>query len=131
MKSKHRDDLINRGPLGKSHPPEYLVPPRIQSAVSNKYTQCEGTHVVTISSPSERDIDFGEFLLDDIVRHREVTPVKLLLTVNEASLVLSISRSKFYGLLNSGHLPSVHIGRSRRIRMRDLEEFVTGGGREY
>jgi excisionase family DNA binding protein len=70
-------------------------------------------------------------VLEDIERHREVTPTKLLLTVNEASLVLSISRSKFYGLLNSGHLPSVHIGRSRRIRIKDLEEFVTGGGYEY
>jgi excisionase family DNA binding protein len=35
--------------------------------------------------------------------------MKLLLTITEASQVLAISRSKFYGLLNSGHLPSVHM----------------------
>lgn len=86
---------------------------------------------MTISSSSELGIDFGEFVLDDIACRLEVTPAKLLLTVNEASQVLSISRSKFYDLLNSGHLPSVHIGRSRRVRMRDLEEFVTGAGYEY
>ena len=57
--------------------------------------------------------------------------MKLLLTITEASQVLAISRSKFYGLLNSGHLPSVHIGRSRRIRMTDLEEFVKVGGHAY
>lgn len=57
--------------------------------------------------------------------------MKLLLTITEASQVLAISRSKFYGLLNSGHLPSVHIGRSRRIRMTDLEEFVMCGGQKY
>jgi excisionase family DNA binding protein len=57
--------------------------------------------------------------------------MKLLLTITEASQVLAISRSKFYDLLNSGHLPSVHIGRSRRIRLTDLEEFVMCGGQEY
>lgn len=58
-------------------------------------------------------------------------PVKLLLTISETSQVLAISRSKLYELLSSGHLPSVHIGRSRRIRLRDIEEFVNDGGREY
>jgi excisionase family DNA binding protein len=57
--------------------------------------------------------------------------MKLLLTIKEASQVLAISRSKLYDLLNSGHLPSVHIGRSRRVRMTDLEDFVKGGGHEY
>ena len=57
--------------------------------------------------------------------------VKLLLTITEACQVLAISRSKLYGLLNSGHLPSVHIGRSRRIRITDLEEFVKVGGHAY
>jgi excisionase family DNA binding protein len=58
-------------------------------------------------------------------------PMKLLLTISEATHVLAISRSKLYGLLNSGHLPSVHIGRSRRIRMTDLEDFVKVGGHVY
>ena len=57
--------------------------------------------------------------------------MKLLLTVKEASEVLAISRSKLYGLLNSGYLPSVHIGRSRRLRVTDLEKFVMDGGQEY
>jgi excisionase family DNA binding protein len=62
---------------------------------------------------------------------QEFRPTKLLLTVTEASQVLAISRSKLYELLNSGHLPSVHIGRSRRIRMKDVEDFVNDGGHEY
>jgi excisionase family DNA binding protein len=70
-------------------------------------------------------------VLDDIACRREVTPAKLLLTVAEASQVLAISRSKLYELLNSGHLSSVHIGRSRRIRMTDVEDFVNDGGHEY
>lgn len=62
---------------------------------------------------------------------QEFSPTKLLLTMTEASEVLAISRSKLYDLLNSGHLPSMHIGRSRRIRMKDIEEFVNDGGYEY
>jgi excisionase family DNA binding protein len=63
--------------------------------------------------------------------NQELRPTKLLLTVTEASQVLAISRSKLYELLNSGHLPSVHIGRSRRIRMKDVEDFVNDGDHEY
>jgi len=62
---------------------------------------------------------------------QKCTPTKLLLTVTEASQMLAISRSKMYELLNTGHLPSVHIGRSRRIRMKDVEEFVDNSGDEY
>ena len=83
------------------------------------------------SSPAGPNIDFREFLLDDIARHRDVALTKLLLTITEASQVLAMSRSKFYDLLNSGHLPSVHVGRSRRIRMTDLEEFVKVGGHAF
>ncbi len=83
------------------------------------------------SSPSGPNIEFRDFVLDDIARHRSVAPTKLLLTIAEACQVLAISRSKFYGLLNSGHLPSVHIGRSRRIRITDLEEFVKVGGNAF
>jgi excisionase family DNA binding protein len=62
---------------------------------------------------------------------QEFRPTKLLLTVTEASQVLAISRSKLYELLNSGHLPSVHIGRSRRIRMKDVQDFVDSSGHEF
>jgi excisionase family DNA binding protein len=83
------------------------------------------------SSPSEPNNEFRDFVLDDIAHHRKLAPTKLLLTITEACQVLAISRSKLYGLLNAGHLPSVHIGRSRRIRMTDLEEFVNVGGHDY
>ena len=73
---------------------------------------------------------------NEVVEHetrsdRRLGPMKLLLTITEASQVLAISRSKPYELLNSGNLPSVYIGRSRRIRMNDIEEFVNDGGHEY
>jgi excisionase family DNA binding protein len=47
-----------------------------------------------------------------------------LLTVVEAARELGISRSKVYELLADGELPSVRIGRTRRIAVTALEEFV-------
>lgn len=49
---------------------------------------------------------------------------KLLCTVVDASAALSLSRSKVYELINAGVLPTVHVGRSVRFRVTDLETFV-------
>ena len=68
---------------------------------------------------------------DDLIRQREVPIQKLLLTVPEAGRALAISRSKMYDLLNSGELASVHIGRSRRVRLSDVQNFVDKGGVRY
>lgn len=75
---------------------------------------------------------WGESFIKDDVAIQQGLPVrKLLLTVPEVGRVLAISRSKVYELLESGCIPSVYIGRSRRIRVSDVEDFVAGGGREY
>ena len=47
-----------------------------------------------------------------------------LLTVVDTAKHLCISRSKVYELLAAGELPSVRIGRNRRITMSDLTDFV-------
>jgi excisionase family DNA binding protein len=48
----------------------------------------------------------------------------VLLTVDDAAAVLSLGRTKVYELLESGLLPSVKIGRSRRIPLSGVREFV-------
>ena len=47
-----------------------------------------------------------------------------LLTVIEVADHLCLSRSKVYELLADGTLPSVRIGRNRRITMGALVDFV-------
>ena len=47
-----------------------------------------------------------------------------LYTVQEAAEALKISRSKVYGLMKEGELPSVKIGGSRRLRKQDLMQYV-------
>jgi excisionase family DNA binding protein len=92
-------------------------------------TLAEAIEVLSANRRSARSLhNRGEVPISE---KQEFGPTKLLLTVTEASQVLAISRSKLYELLNSGTLPSVHIGRSRRIRMKDVEEFINDGGHEY
>lgn len=48
----------------------------------------------------------------------------VLLTVEDAAQALALGRTKVYELVESGALRSVKIGRSRRIPVRALDEFV-------
>lgn len=48
----------------------------------------------------------------------------LLLRVEEAAERLGLKRSATYVLIQSGRLPSVKIGGSRRVAVADLAEFV-------
>lgn len=47
-----------------------------------------------------------------------------LLTVPETATALRVSRAYVYQLIASGRLRSVTIGRSRRIRAKDLADFI-------
>ncbi len=62
-------------------------------------------------------------------RDRVVGPPVLALTVEMTAHVLQLGRSKVYELIRRGDLPSVQIDGSRRVRVRDLEEYVARLGR--
>ena len=53
-----------------------------------------------------------------------MTNQQLLYTPEEAASALRIGRTRLYQLLNTGELPSVTVGRSRRITATALERFV-------
>lgn len=48
----------------------------------------------------------------------------VMLTVPQVCRILQVSRSKVYQMLATGEIPSVSIGRNRRIQQRDLNAFV-------
>lgn len=55
----------------------------------------------------------------------EVTDVApLLLRVSQAAGILGIGRSTAYELIAKGEIPTVHIGRSCRIPLTELEAYV-------
>lgn len=47
-----------------------------------------------------------------------------LISVGEAAEIIGLSRSKVYELLADGLLPSIRIGRTRRIDIADLDTFI-------
>jgi excisionase family DNA binding protein len=49
---------------------------------------------------------------------------KLLLTVTEAADRLGVGRTLMYELIRAGEIPSVRVGRLRRIRTTDLEAYA-------
>lgn len=49
---------------------------------------------------------------------------KLAYTVKEAAAKLSLSRSMVYGLILSGKIGSIKVGRARRITANQLAQYV-------
>ncbi len=50
--------------------------------------------------------------------------MKLLLTVEDAASVLSLSRTRMYGLVMRKEIYSIKVGGARRVPMQALHEFV-------
>jgi excisionase family DNA binding protein len=51
---------------------------------------------------------------------------ELLLTPEDVASVLSIGRTRVYELINVEALRSVKIGKSRRVRRTDLDDYIVG-----
>ena len=54
----------------------------------------------------------------------EITP-RGLLTGDEVAKSLNISRTYAYLLMRRGEIPTVHLGRSVRVRSADLENYIS------
>ncbi len=50
---------------------------------------------------------------------------RLLLTVEEAADCLCVGRTYMFGLITKGVVPSIRIGKLRRIRAEDLQRYVS------
>jgi excisionase family DNA binding protein len=53
----------------------------------------------------------------------------LLYSIPDAAKVLSLGRSKLYGLISEGHLETVTIGRRRLIRAESMRALADSGRR--
>lgn len=86
------------------------------------------TSLTRVSAPGETECDDGDIFGELRSRDRSDGPLRTddcrLLTVSDVASTLAIGRSKVYELLYRGELKSVKIGGARRIRYRDLGEFV-------
>ena len=63
---------------------------------------------------------------DQVVTVNLMSDERMLLTVVEAAHRLGIGRSSMYRLLDKGQIRSIHVGRSHRVPVDALAEFVDG-----
>jgi excisionase family DNA binding protein len=54
----------------------------------------------------------------------DILKIDKLLKGNEVAKLLNISRSRAYILMQTGVIPTVRIGKSRRVRPQDLNTFI-------
>ena len=54
----------------------------------------------------------------------DLSSVRILLTVEEAAMTLSMGRTYVYSLVMQGQIPSIKVGRKRRIPLAALYEYV-------
>jgi excisionase family DNA binding protein len=59
------------------------------------------------------------------ITNHKPTVEPLALTTKQVALALGISERSVFNHIATGKLPSVRIGASRRVRVQDLEEFLT------
>jgi excisionase family DNA binding protein len=59
-----------------------------------------------------------------IVASTQQVSYRLLLTIPEAAQVLGVSRSIFYQLVQAGEVVTIKVGRSRRVPVVALEQYV-------
>jgi excisionase family DNA binding protein len=81
--------------------------------------------------PGERDWRFAEASSPTVADMADPQPLPgqvagdaLLLTPEEAARVLRVGRTTIYGLIKSGELRPVHIGRTCRLARAELEHYV-------
>jgi excisionase family DNA binding protein len=73
-----------------------------------------------LNSKHISNIDGDRVQADDDAVHRR----RLLVTIQEAAVVLAVGRSTIYQLIWTGQLTPIHIGRSVRLALEELEDFV-------
>ncbi len=63
--------------------------------------------------------------METMLNHHFDTPkIEKLLKGNEVARLLNVSRSFAYLLMQTGHIPTVRLGRSIRVRPQDLVEYI-------
>ena len=60
----------------------------------------------------------------DMELHDSILRVNTLLKAKDVAEILQISRAMAYNLMQRGEIPTVRIGKARRVRPEDLIEYI-------
>lgn len=89
-------------------------------------TNENGQIVITIPEGNTPEILTKLNKVLDKIEEETITGKALLYTIDEASKIAKISRSKIYQLIKAGKLAIVKIGNATRIRNKDLIALAEG-----
>jgi len=59
-----------------------------------------------------------------VVKNSTNSPPTKLITVSEAAEILAVSSSFVYLLIKRREIPSVSMGRAKRLRRKDIEDYI-------
>ena len=62
----------------------------------------------------------------DMELHDSVLRVNTLLKAKDVAEILQVSRAMAYNLMQRGEIPTVRIGKARRVRPEDLIKYIEG-----
>ena len=62
----------------------------------------------------------------DMELHNSILRVNTLLKAKDVAEILQISRAMAYNLMQRGEIPTVRIGKARRVRPEDLIKYIEG-----
>jgi excisionase family DNA binding protein len=115
---------LNTGPLGldlfTGHDRDKKCRVEVASA------ELPGPHGDTTSLPSEA----AAKLLhggNGVFSYPQTEETKKLLSAEELAQELGVGRTTAYALLWSGQIPSMKVGRLRKVRREDVEAFIQAG----
>ncbi len=61
--------------------------------------------------------------------HQQSENIKIvfepLLSASQVAYILGLSRARAYNLMQTGEIRTVRIGKSRRVRQKDLDAFIS------
>jgi excisionase family DNA binding protein len=58
------------------------------------------------------------------VRVQDHTPVKMLLTIDEAAQAMSVGRTLLYDLMIRKEIASIKVGRVRRVPLAAIDDYI-------
>ena len=69
-------------------------------------------------------MEFSDNTSENLMPASPTAGLKLLLTIPEAAASLNVSRSLVYELVHMGAIATLKIGKSRRVSVAALQEFI-------
>jgi len=78
-----------------------------------------------IKTPNSKNKSHQNWL-NEVIEEINMTPnlPEQLLKASDVAEILNVSRAMAYKLMKTGEIPTIQIGKSKRVRMQDLASYI-------